>query len=187
MRLCPTTMRPIAALLIATFLCQDIVWANPEIIEKGFSPSTLQIQPISKNIFTGMPSIRAAIESRMVQIFRLYSLESTPGTIDALKRFRVKTWDYAKGGVTIESCFDSAYRYMDSDVFVIPYDVFAGGATPVRCYCLIDSGKEPLALTEDETARVLDSVRAGKTLADAAGRTGPATRHLAPPSTAEPP
>jgi len=69
----PITIRIIAAILVATFFAQDIVWANPDIIENRQSASTLQIPSFFQNI-----TPEAVLETTLARIVLAH--EYSPST-----------------------------------------------------------------------------------------------------------
>jgi glutamate dehydrogenase/leucine dehydrogenase/acyl-CoA synthetase (NDP forming)/uridine kinase len=83
----PIGIRIISGILLVAFLCQDILWANPEMVS---SPaSSLQIQPISRGIFNDAPALRKLIEARLLQICSLEDPSNVYFLVRELKRRRL--------------------------------------------------------------------------------------------------
>nr|HPM43388.1 hypothetical protein [Candidatus Omnitrophota bacterium] len=103
----PLFIRIISAILVITFLFQDIVWANPDIFNN--SGAALQIQTMSKGIFDGQPDMRSLLKARLIQICALEDPANIFSLVEELKRRRLRLPSVERG---IRLLFDfSKARY----------------------------------------------------------------------------
>lgn len=89
-----TLIRVISGMLLVTFLCQDLLWADPDIL--SVSSGTLQIMPLSQGI-SGSPDPRNLIAARLVQILELEDPANLFPLIKELKRRNLELPSREKG------------------------------------------------------------------------------------------